>query len=245
MKPTLRLCALFLLLAVLCVACAVPAPETPPVAIDCSALSYAAFGDSITYGADFTNAYVQMPTPYPAAVAKLLGLASHTNYGVGGAVLATNTRGYFSMTEVITSTTEPYDIVSVMGGINDFNAGLPLGTAADTTADTVYGALDVIARHLTTHYPDALLFFMTPYPEYYGGLSTYKKNAAGYYLAQLAQAVKVVAARYDILVLDLYAIGGFETVMYNEDCDGLHPNQDFILAKTAPQIAAFIQKHLA
>ncbi|MBQ4060874.1 MAG: hypothetical protein IJD46_02485 [Bacilli bacterium] len=44
-----------------------------------------------------------------------------------------------------------------------------------------------------------------------------------------------------ILVLDLLEVGGFEDVMYDEDCDGVHPNQNFITDVMAPQIAKFIQ----
>ena len=44
-----------------------------------------------------------------------------------------------------------------------------------------------------------------------------------------------------ILVLDLLEVGGFEDVMYDEDCDGIHPNQNFITNVMAPQIAKFIE----
>ena len=41
--------------------------------------------------------------------------------------------------------------------------------------------------------------------------------------------------------LDLLEEGNFESIMYNDDCDGIHPNQEFITNVMAPQIANFIK----
>ena len=44
-------------------------------------------------------------------------------------------------------------------------------------------------------------------------------------------------------MLDLFEYGGFENVMYDQDCDGVHPNQTFVLNVMAPQIADFIKNN--
>ena len=54
-------------------------------------------------------------------------------------------------------------------------------------------------------------------------------------------AIKEVESINIILVLDLLEVSGFEDVMYDEDCDGVHPNQNFITNVMAPQIDKFIE----
>ncbi len=208
--------------------------------VDFSSLSYAAFGDSITYGADYFQGYAQMDSPYPSLVAESLELQSYTNFGISGSTLCSNTLGLVNMTSTVRSVTSHFDIISVMGGVNDFTRELPLGTPSDIDNSTVYGSLDMIACHLKQYYPNSFMFFMTPYKEHFNAYSYQTSNKSGYMLSDVADAVKTVAARYDIPVLDMYDLGGFEDVMYNSDCDGIHPNQDFILERTAPQIVEFI-----
>ena len=96
---------------------------------------------------------------------------------------------------------------------------------------------------LKNHYPNAYIFYMTPYKENYSGILWSELNSQGYSLEDVSNAIKSVAIGYDIDVLDLFELGEFELVMNNPDCDGIHPNQDFILEKTAPQIAKFITQN--
>ncbi len=44
----------------------------------------------------------------------------------------------------------------------------------------------------------------------------------------------------DLPYLDLYTNGKFENVMFDDNCDGLHPNQDFITDFTEPMISQYI-----
>ena len=68
-------------------------------------------------------------------------------------------------------------------------------------------------------------------------------NSQGYNLVDVANAIKEVAAIYNIAVLDLLEEGNFESIMYDSDCDGIHPNQKFVLEVMAPQIAQFIKNN--
>ena len=208
--------------------------------VDFSELKFTAFGDSITYGADLIIGG-RVATPYPTAVSNILNLESFENKGVSGSTLTSNTLGLDCMTDIIISYKGEADIIGVLGGVNDYNRSLPLGDINDKNTNTIYGALHVSMSYLKKNYPEAYIFYMTPYKEYYQSNHWSKNNSQGYNLEDVANAVKNVAAVYDIDVLDLFEKGNFESVMYNDDCDGIHPNQKFITATMAPQIAQFIK----
>ncbi len=223
-----------------------PVDDTPteditptPEVVDFSTMSYVAFGDSITYGADYTLNYSQMADPYPELVSNALGLASYTNKAINASTFCSNSLGRVCMTDRILAYTEQADIISLMLGTNDYGRSLPLGTFGDTTHDTIYGSLYLIAEHLTSTQDDAFIFFMTPYKR-----KNHKVcNVAGYNLEDVANAIKEVAAVYNIPVLDMFNEGQYELEMYNYGSDGLHPSQEFMKEYTAPQIEAFIRQN--
>jgi lysophospholipase L1-like esterase len=213
---------------------------TPKEEIDFSELKFTAFGDSITYGADLIIGG-RVENPYPTVLSNILGLESYENRGVSGATLTTNNQGLTCMTNIITSYTSQTDIIGVLGGVNDFNRKLPLGDIDDNDTSTVYGALHVGMSYLSENYSDSFIFYMTPYKEDFSGNFWSTDNSAGYNLIDVSNAIKEVAAIYDIAVLDLLETGNFESIMYDDDCDGIHPNQAFITNVMAPQIAQFIK----
>ena len=204
--------------------------------IDFSGMTYAAFGDSITFGSDRTLSYAQMAKPYPMLVAEKLGLRSYENKGISGATFCQNSLGRACMTDNILSYKGDADIISVMLGVNDYATALPLGDMSDCSNVTVYGCLNMIAEYLTAEYKDSFVFLMTPY-------KTRLVKEDSYPLIDLVNAVKEVAHKYGIPVLDMYSLGQYELEMNNEGSDGIHPSQDFIMEYTAPQIADFISKN--
>ena len=212
------------------------------LSVDFSSLTFTAFGDSITYGADLIIGG-RVEKPYPTVVDEILGFKSYENKGVSGATLTTNTMGLTCMTNLITSYNLKTDIIGVLGGVNDFNRSLPLGDIDDRDKSTIYGALHVSMSYLTEYYNDAFVFYMTPYKEYFHGVLWSDINSQGYNLEDVANAIKEVASIYNIPVLDLFTEGGFENVMYDDDCDGIHPNQKFITNEMAPFIANFIKEN--
>ena len=212
---------------------------TVKVDVDFNKLTYAAFGDSITFGADYSKSYAQMAEPYPQLVGKELKLAGVKNLGISGATFCQNNLDLACMTDKILSYNQETDIISVLLGVNDFNRSFPLGEMGDKTTETIYGSLYLIAEHLTTTHKDAFVFFMTPYKE----RRAWSDNK-DYKLTDVVKAIKVVGAKYDIPVLDLHNKGQFEDVeMYNSDNDGLHPSQEFMRNYAAPQIAQFIRDY--
>ena len=208
--------------------------------IDFSNLSYVAFGDSITYGRDWTYGSVnyaqQMEYPYPKLVGSELGLKSVDNQGVGSSTLCVNPNGSCSITNIILSYSSDVDIISVTGGVNDYANLSKLGTINDMTTDTIYGSLNLIAEYLTSTYDDAFVFFITPYN------TTYKSDAL-FTMDHVSNAFIEVGAKWGIPVLDLYNYGQFELEMYSHNSDGVHPSQAFFKEYTAPQIAQFIREN--
>ena len=208
--------------------------------VDLSDKTYIAYGDSITWG---WSHYNRVESPYPALVEELLGLSSSLNVGINGATFCSNDLGRANMTQTILSRTDTADIVSVMLGVNDYAASLPLGSANDIDNTTIYGSLYLIMEHFSSYYPDSFVFFMTPYQVYLSGHDGYTDNSQGYDLADVSNAIKTMASRYGFTVLDLLSEGRFEDEIYFSGSDGIHPSQEFFRNYTAPQIAQFINDH--
>ena len=217
--------------------------------VDFSKLTYVAFGDSITYGSDCRNGLAQMEHPYPTLVAGTLSLKSYTNYGIVASTIATgvvNSSNYAlpSIYDYVINANPGANIISVMGGVNDYNTNVELGTIDDTSTTTFYGGLKAICETLLDKYPDAFIFLMTPYKEdCYHEFPYTQLNYAGYNLEDYANAVKAVADLYDLPVLDMFVEGQFELEMYNDNSDGIHPSQEFVKEYTAPQIVEFIKEN--
>lgn len=200
--------------------------------VDFSQLTYVALGDSITQGCDIYGTY---KVDYPLFVRQELGLASYKNYGLHSTTIAVRSGFTTSFLERY-KTMQSADIVSVLGGVNDYQTNVPLGTIDDTSLTTFYGAVNALAKGLKEKYPNSFVFFMTPYP-----CSSHwtDKNTSRYTLEDYANAIKQVCAKYDIPVLDLYNYGDFD---YDKNSrDGLHPDEKFFVTNTAPQIAQFIR----
>ena len=205
-----------------------------------SDLTFTAFGDSITYGSDLKIGG-RVKNPYPTVVNEILEFKSYENKGVSGATLTANNVNRVCMTDRITSYTSQTDIIGVLGGVNDYYANLPLGDIDDYDTSTIYGALHVSMSYLSENYSDSFIFYMTPYKCFFSNRLWSDINSQGYNLEDVANAIKEVADIYEIPILDLFQYGDFESIMYDKDCDGVHPNQAFITNKMAPQIAEFIK----
>lgn len=89
--------------------------------IDFSGKTYIAFGDSITYGADYSRAYAPMDNPYPTLVASTLKMKSYKNAGVSGATLCANTISLPCISDIVLDNGTGFDLISLFGGVNDYN----------------------------------------------------------------------------------------------------------------------------
>lgn len=205
--------------------------------VDFSSMTYVALGDSITAGSRGKLSGVfsgYMDAPYCELVKEELGLKSVKNYGVSNSTISSGD-GYVSPMVERYNEMEDADIVSVMGGINDYGKPVSLGTISDTETTTFYGALNTLAKGLKEKYSNAFIFFMTP-------LSV--PNFAPL-LQKYCQAIKEVCARYSILVLDTNSLCDFSQE-YNADGyigDGVHPSEEFHKKVLAPTISKFIKNN--
>ncbi len=200
--------------------------------INFSQLKYLAFGDSITHGNYLENSY-------PKLVVEILGCKSYLNKGVGGSTYVHKDGRNCIGDDVpyYLNKIGHYDIISVAGGVNDHDLSFPLGTISDTTTETIYGSLNIIARTLKS--TDSFVFFITPIK-----YDRDRVNYENYELKDIATAVIEVGKKYDIPVLDLYSTSQFEIVgcgMNNNECDGTHPIQEYMTDYMAPKIANFIK----
>ena len=198
-----------------------------------------AFGDSITYGIDGNyrsgDANYRMAKPYPTLVGDTLGIGTVNNQGVSGASFCPHPQRA-NMTQKILSFTGEADIISLLLGVNDFTSKHALGKPGDKDNSTIYGSLYLISEYLTTNYPDAYIFYMTPFQYKNPDNGTYK-------LEDVATAVKTVAAQFDIPVLDMYNLGKYENEMNVAPNDGVHPSQQHHITYTAPLISEFLTKN--
>lgn len=182
-------------------------------------------GDSITEGVG-----VEKPEEIYLNLIKVNeGLAEARNYGISGSRLARQQDGgdqcggaysvrYADMDN-------DADVVVVFGGTNDYGHGnAPMGSFADRTVDTYYGACHVLMEGLINKYPAATIVFMTPL---HRTTEDEPSPGNGLPLKAYVDVIKEVAEYYAIPVLDLYAVSGIQPrveVLREKYCpDGLHP----------------------
>ena len=206
-------------------------------------------GDSITEGASASC----KENIYWNVLKREYGLAEARGYGIGGTRIAKQTIpssvavydkdfcGRFDQMD------DDADVVVVFGGTNDYGHGdAPIGTMADRTPDTFYGALHYLYTGLIHKYPTATIVAMTPLHrlDEYNLRGEGNKAQDGEPLITYVNIIKEVAAYYSLPLLDLWAMGGMQPNVpvlrekYNPD--GLHPNNEGH-AKLAHRLAGFLQ----
>lgn len=130
-----------------------------------------------------------------------------------------NKNGYIKETihEQMSKLTGDEDYISVMAGTNDFGIDIELGSMADRTMTTFYGALHFTLKKLVAYCYNSegknkKLFTMTPVQR---GMAS--EGGKQYYTDMLPyiNAIKEVSAYYSVPCLDLYTSSG----LYN-NADG-------------------------
>ena len=128
------------------------------------------------------------------------------------------------------------DIVSVFIGTNDYMGNsadvVSLGTAADTTRETFYGAINYFVNTIQTAFPEIDLVFVTPtwrmnHKELGGESATIQPNARDNYLSEFVDALVERGEFYQIPTLDLYRTSGLSEENHaNYFIDEVHPNSN-------------------
>jgi len=207
-------------------------------------------GDSITEGAgalDWNNCYVER-------IRKQDLFDQVANHGISGTRIARQRkpsewpafdRHFLTRVPEINSAS---DLVVVFGGTNDFGHGdAPIGKPEDRTEWTFYGALECLCEALIRQCPKARILLLTPLHRLgeTSPLGDGFKTVPGAILADYAQAIRIVAERHRLPVLDLFAEGILNPndayVRQNLMPDGLHPN-DAGHAILAERILTFLRQ---
>lgn len=134
------------------------------------------------------------------------------NYGVNSSSIA-NVAGWNGMCTRYDSMPDDADIITIMGGLNDLNLNVPLGTFGSQDDTTFYGALYTLFNGLYNKY------FATPSDDYkkkiivitpLKALNIEASTGSGVGvlkdLAPYVNAIKEVASYFSFPVLDLYNI---------------------------------------
>ena len=191
-------------------------------------------GDSITEGAGASRT----ENRYTDVLARMYRLKKANNYGIGGSRIArqvtvTEDRMDRDYCMRYLEMDRDADAVVVFGGTNDYGHGeAPIGTFADRTPSTFYGACHTLMDGLLTLYTGRPVLILTPLrrtdennPE---GDGSGRKLNAHVPLRVYRDILLETAFYYSLPVLDLYATSGIqpenETVRRELLPDGLHPN---------------------
>ncbi|PEM57651.1 SGNH/GDSL hydrolase family protein [Bacillus wiedmannii] len=179
--------------------------------------------DEINILGDSLSANTQHASkPYHSHVGNWLG-AKINNYGISGSTVGSK---YDPMSIRYTGMSDTAKVTLVYGGTNDFGRNQPLGTMADRTNETFYGAMHVLLKGLSEKYAGKKIGFVSMH---HFGTDFFKEtNEFGLTKLDYVKATREVCEYYSIPLLDLYASGGFnfdidaQKTMYS--VDSLHFN---------------------
>lgn len=197
------------------------------------------FGDSITWSYNKIK--------WSNLAAQSLGSTATIN-GVAGSTYSKADGRTDSAVERVADIKDQ-SLVVVWFGVNDFHYGRPLGEFNNGDVSTVYGAVDNVLDTLISNNVTAKIMVMTPMKNhgYKTSPDSFTKNSVGLYQIDYVNAIKQVADKYSLPVLDMYAESGIaafnDTQASQYLMDGLHPNQagEYRIAK---RVVDFVRSHL-
>lgn len=176
-----------------------------------SELTICCFGDSTTWGDNGTGAGGPSIS-WTSHLGALLDGATVENFGVKGSRLAIKADRDDSFVERLDGIDAGADVYVLFGGVNDFSRNVPLGQMGSTDTREFYGALDYLVRGIAERSPEARLVVMTPCKT--SGIvakdipGSFEENHLGLTQEPYVAAVREVADRYSVPVIDLYAGSG-------------------------------------
>lgn len=185
-------------------------------------------GDSITVGVFWDGSGFDITDkPYHYWLKKHLQLHTSYNYGVSSSAISdSSTSSAVPFTDRYSAMNDDAEFIVVFGGTNDFGFNTPIGTIADTTDISFYGALKVLMEGLINKYVGKRIAFITPYHR----TTEDTPNTEGHVLSDYVDVIKEMATIYGLFVIDAYSNSGisttitaFETAYVN---DGIHLNED-------------------
>ena len=198
-------------------------------------------GDSITEGVGVSS----VEYAYLNVLKKNFELVEARNYGISGTRIArqhtptpNRPRMDLDFCQRVDEMDPDAELVVVFGGTNDFGHGdAPMGSFADRTPDTFYGACHYLMTRLIERFPQATIVFMTPLHR------EFEQRAGVPDLSEYVNVIIEVARYYGIPVMDLYANSGLAPsvpiIKQTYVPDGLHPNNAGA-ARVAERLGAFL-----
>lgn len=187
-------------------------------------LTWSALGDSVT-------AQAKWITPVVNALGMIL-----ENNGVGGAQVGGDLVNSMWQDSRITTVSTDADLITVMGGTNDWANNRALGDTNSSDIAEYCGALNEIVSKLHARNGTARVVFVTPpYGEFidYGARpGTWPNeytNGAGLTTRDYADAMMSVAKKWSIPCVDVHQLAGINTLnkatYIGNDGAYLHPNE--------------------
>ena len=174
------------------------------------------------------DSFTEIGTYIPPLLEKT-GFGSVNNYGKAGSCICGDEIDSF--VNRYNSILEDCDYFLIQGGTNDYSTSKPMGERDSADIATFYGALNTILSRIQGDYPSAVIAITTPSQRNWNGDSPTETqdsvgiNKQGLTLADYCDAIRYVAEKNDILVVDLYNDCGItkeNAELYTTD--GLHPN---------------------
>lgn len=151
-----------------------------------------------------------------------------TNNAIGGSTMAVgfgygwdaeDTTNAFC-NRIDTANLSSYNYLLINYGTNDYGFVIEMGKDTDAVKTTFKGALNYSLNKLTTDYPNLKIIMLTPM---YAPTSL-TKNAKGYTMTDYVEAIKTIANKYNIPVIDLHKGMGINENNYTDlYWDNLHP----------------------
>ena len=164
----------------------------------------------------------------------------HSNHGIGGTKISGTTNQSMVHDDRINAIDINTDIISVLGGTNDWGLSIPLGEENSQDITTFYGALNVLIGKLCVRFPTKRIVFMTtPYAEIdsyvIGGAEdrgwvNSSTNQLGLTTLDYANAIINVCIKSSIPFVDFRELGFNSYTINSFTNDGVHPNLE--LGKT-------------
>ena len=179
---------------------------------------WTSFGDSITQYAKWQK-----------YVAEEMGLI-HSNCGQSSTPVSGSSNSAFHQdTRINAVINNNPDVITILGGANDCNLGLTLGTIEECektlnnkNRNTFYGAYSYIIEKLLTWKPSLRIFIMTTMFAYYET----PNQTTGLTFKDYAKACKEIAYYYSLPCIDLRAELGLNKITASVllESDRIHPN---------------------
>lgn len=194
---------------------------------------YIAYGDSITLGASID--YANGEKRWTEYIVERYNIPEFINMGVGYSTIAIK-EPYSEIpmahdTRLDKLIEEAPDLVTILGGANDYLLNIPIGTDEDITNKNVHsfkGAYAYIIHKILTAKPDTTIILMGMFLNTIGmyGANTSKLHQ----LEEYTIATKEIAKYFGLPFVDLNECG-FNSYNFNDNdgvfsTDGIHPNAE-------------------